>query len=134
MRCCSECTVEKEGNEVQYSEAHRRVGEEYIFRMRQGGTIYSEYNNDGSLGKSTQVLIGVWNREKNENSCQTMGGNRFLYLVRERYQWNMCFIAKGAWSGITVKIWRLYVGFSLHLSPVKDELLVTGATNMRRMW
>ncbi len=64
MRCWGECTVEKEGNEVQHLEAHRGVGEEYIFRMRQGGTVYSEYNNDSSLGKSTCVLIDVWNKGK----------------------------------------------------------------------
>ncbi len=40
-------------------EAHRHVEEEYIFRMRQGGTMYGKYNNDSSLGKFMCVLIGV---------------------------------------------------------------------------
>ncbi len=51
-------------NNIQRSEAHRRAGEEH--RTRQGGNVYAEYNNDGSLGKSTCVLIGVWNREKKD--------------------------------------------------------------------
>ncbi len=48
--------------------------------------MYGEYNNDGSFSKSTYVLIGVRNREKNGHSFLTTGDDQFLCSVRERYQ------------------------------------------------
>ncbi len=64
MRLWGECTVEKEGSEVQCSEAQWHLGEEYIFQTRQGGIVHCEYNNNGRLGKFTRVLISVRTRKK----------------------------------------------------------------------
>ncbi len=66
--------MEKEGNEIQHSKAHSCVGEAYIFRMRQSSTVNGEYNNGGSLGKSTRLLIVVRNIGKNEHLFQTTVG------------------------------------------------------------
>ncbi len=104
MRHWGEYTVEKEGNEVQHLEAHRRVGEEYIFRTRQDGTVYGKYNNDGSLGKSTRMLIGVWNSEKMDirfkrraaiDFCVQLGKDigEMCALLREAYS-EECFVKR----------------------------------------
>ncbi len=88
-----ECTIEKEGTEVQCLEAQRRVGEEYIFRTRQGGTVYSKYNNDGSLGKSTHVFISVKQKKKME-ICSKQRATINFYVQLKKNIGEMCALLR----------------------------------------